>query len=51
MPCNCVSCNPHHNPLKGKTKGKKAKLQLPDKFEKKPRLRKSTRKDKRLGNP
>lgn len=48
--CNCKKCNPMHDPLKGKTKGKKAELQLPDKSEKKPRLRRATRKAKRSGN-
>ena len=29
--CTCLKCNPDHDPLKGKTKGNKAELQLPTK--------------------
>jgi len=27
--CTCLKCNPGHDPLEGKTKGKRAELQLP----------------------
>jgi hypothetical protein len=29
--CHCVKCNPFHDPLADKTKGKSAELQLPEK--------------------
>jgi hypothetical protein len=50
MECTCVSCNPCHDPLKGKTKGKKAELQLPEKkiSKKKKLLRRLVQKVKRL---
>jgi hypothetical protein len=47
MACTCLKCNPEHDPLKGKTKGKKAELQLPEKKPKK-FLRRLVQKVKRL---
>jgi hypothetical protein len=47
MDCNCKKCNPCHDPLKGKTKGRKAELQLPEKKNKKI-LRRPEHKNKRL---
>jgi len=50
MECFCKVCASAHDPLKGKTKGKKAELQLPEK-NKKSQLRKAkVRKNKRSGN-
>lgn len=38
MDCTCIKCAPEHDALKGKTKGKKAELQLPDKKKSKKNL-------------
>lgn len=45
MECTCKICNPCHDPLAGKTKGKKAELQLPE--NKKSKVRRPVRKNKR----
>lgn len=47
MECMCKKCAPEHDPLAGKTKGKKAELQLPDKKIRRPR---ATGKNKRSGD-
>jgi hypothetical protein len=48
--CFCKKCAPEHDPLAGKTKGKKAELQLPEKKFKKIRRPRATRKNRQLGN-
>lgn len=53
MDCHCKKCAPAHDPLKGKTKGKKAELDLDDRVEEeKPKKKKILRrkKNKRSGN-
>jgi hypothetical protein len=50
MECTCKSCNPCHDPLKGKTKGKKAELVMDDDTKKPKTIRRpdrATRKDTR----
>jgi len=47
--CHCKKCMPEHDPLAGKTKGKKAELQLPEKKSKKKPLRRLG-KNRRSGN-
>jgi hypothetical protein len=49
MECTCKKCQPNHDPLKGKTKGKKAELQLSEKKKSKKILRRD-RTNKRSGN-
>lgn len=47
MDCTCKKCALQHDPLTGKTKGKKAELQLPEKKKSKKILRRK-KSDKRL---
>jgi len=50
MPCTCKICNPEHDPLAGKTKGKKAELILPEKKVKKSKKILRRRNNKRSSN-
>lgn len=50
MDCTCLICNPQHDPLAGKTKGKKAELVLPEKKSKNKKILRRLKKNKRLSN-